>query len=243
MHAREYNSDTFPKKVGLSNLREIFTKFITIKPYLIVIFFLSMFLFFQGLFSSIDVGYNVASNLFKGNTGNNLSYWAGLLFGIAIPFLIILSIFSDEICKGLKRQNHFDITKNPFGTKEAPTVEEKNMDYMMIALFILFIYGFIGVLYTVGAVDKKMNNLILLIVMGILVLITVVMYVFYAYTPFIATATDNSSEFTTQPSTFEVVFILMNGVGGLPINTGYVFEAVQPEVDNNVTVIVYVPSA
>lgn len=190
MHAREYNSDTFPKKVGLSNLREIFTKFITIKPYLIVIFFLSMFLFFQGLFSSIDVGYNVASNLFKGDTGNNVSYWAGLLFGIAIPFLIILSIFSDEICKGLKRQNHFDITNNPFGTKEAPTVEEKNMDYMMIALFILFIYGFIGVLYTIGSMDSKLNGMVLFLVTAVMGILAFFIYIFYMYTPYL-TSTGN----------------------------------------------------
>ncbi len=186
MHAREYNSDAFPQKAGLSNLKEIFTKFITLKPYLIIIFFLSMFMFFQGLFSSLDVGYNVSANLFRGDTGSNISYWAGLLFGIAIPFLIILSIFSDEICKGLKRQNHYDITNNPFGTKEAPSTQEKNMDYMMIALFILFIYGFIGVLYTIGSMDKNLNGMILFLVTTVMGILAFFIYIFYMYTPYLA---------------------------------------------------------
>jgi hypothetical protein len=188
MHAREYSSDSFPQNVGLSNLKDIFTKFITIKPYLIVIFFLSMFLFFQGLFSSMDVGYNIVTNLFRGTSGSSISYWGGLLFGIAIPFLIILSLFSKEICKGIKRQEHYDITQNPFGTKESPKTYEKNMDYMMIALFVLFIYGFIGVLYTVGSMDKQMNSMVLFLTISILGIIAFFLYIFYIYTPYLTSS-------------------------------------------------------
>ncbi len=217
MHAREYNSDIFPKKVGLSNLREIFTKFITIKPYLIVIFFLSMFLYFQGLFSSIDIGYNVATNLFKGDVGNNIGYWAGLLFGIAIPFLIILSLFSDEICKGLKRQNHFDITNNPFGTKEAPTTEEKNMDYMMVALFILFIYGFIGVLYTIGSMDTKFNGMVLFLVTAVMGILAFFIYIFYMYTPYL-TSTGNEGTMDKKKKPFSLYVFKVDDVDSIQSN-------------------------
>ncbi len=217
MHAREYSSDSFPQKAELSNLKDVFTKFITIKPYLIIIFFLSMFLFFQGLFSSMDVGYNVATNLFRGNTGSNVSYWAGLLFGIAIPFLIILYIYSNEICKGLKRQDHYDITKNPFGTKEAPSIEEKNMDYMMIALFILFIYGFIGVLYTIGSMDKQMNSMILFLVTTVMGILGFFIYIFYMYTPYL-TSTGNEGTKGKLNKPFSLYVFKVNDVDNIQSN-------------------------
>ena len=204
MHAREYDSNNFSMSSGMGGIREVFNKFAAMKPYLMVIFFISVFLYLQGILGSFDIGYNIATGLFKGESGGDLNYWIGLLVGVTLPFFIIMIMFSSEICKALTQEEHYDITKNPYGDETGVSKQEKRMDYWIVTLFVLFIYGFIGVLYTIGAVDKKMNNLILLIVMGILVLITVVMYVFYAYTPFIATATDDSNEFSTQPTTFEV---------------------------------------
>ncbi len=204
MHARTYNSDNFPKNPGLGNVRDFFQRFITLKPYLIVIFFVSMFLYFQGVFGSLDIGYNVATNLFRGETGSNISYWVGLLLGIAIPFLIIFILFAEEICKGLRRQDHYDITNNPFGVKEAPTVEQKNMDYMMVTLFILFIYGFIGVLYTVGSMDKRMNSMILFLVTAVMAILAFFLYIFYLYTPYLTSAGNESTSATQKKKPFQI---------------------------------------
>ncbi len=204
MHARQYDSSQFQGFSRFGSIKEVFSKFATMKPYVAIVFFISVYLYVQGVFGSMDIGYNVATNLFKGESSNDIGYWTGLLFGVSLPFIIIMIMFQTAICSSLEKQDHWDITKNPFGDKTTLSNDQKKLDYWMVALFILFIYGFIGVLYTIGAMDKKMNWLILSIVIGILVIITVFIYIFYSYTPFIASATDQTSEASQKQRTLQV---------------------------------------
>ena len=194
MHAREYDSNTFAQGGRFGSIKEVFTKFASMKPYLALIFFISVYLYVQGVMSSMDVGYNVATNLFKGESSSDIKFWAGSLFGIAIPFAAILGMFSAEICKSLMSEDRYEIQNNPYGEKKNISNSERQMDYWMVALFILFIYGFVGVLYTIGSIDKKANWLISAIIFGVLLIITVFIYIFYNYTPFISTAADMEGE-------------------------------------------------
>jgi hypothetical protein len=191
MHAREYDPDQFEQAGSFVGIKGVFQKFASMKPYLIIIFFMSVFLYLQGVFGSMDIGYNIATNLFRGESGGDMNYWLGLLVGITIPFVVILWMFSAEICKSLEVQDNYDITKNPYGDRNKLSSGEKSIDYWMVALFVLFIYGFVGVLYTIGSMDKKMNTVVLMIVMGILILISVFLYIFYSYRPFLATADED----------------------------------------------------
>ncbi len=205
MHAREYDSNAFAQGGRFGSVKEVFTKFASMKPYLALIFFISIYLYLQGIMSSLDVGYNIATNLFKGESSSGVSYWGGLLFGISLPFLYIMFVFGSEICKSLASEDRWEITNNPYGEKESLGNQEKKMDYWMVMLFILFIYGFVGVLYTIGTIDKKMNWLIGLIIFGVLAIITVFLYIFYNYTPFIATAQDMEGE-TSQKRNRDIEF-------------------------------------
>lgn len=194
MHAREYDSNAFAQGGRFGSMNEVFSKFASMKPYLALILFISIYLYVQGIMSSMDVGYNVATNLFKGESSSDIKFWLGSLFGISIPFVSILFMFGSEICKSLMTEDRWEIHNNPYGEKVNLSNEEKKMDYWMVGLFILFIYGFVGVLYTIGSIDKKLNWLIGLIVFGVLMIITVFIYIFYNYTPFIATAADMEGE-------------------------------------------------
>lgn len=194
MHAREYDSNAFAQGGRFGSIKEVFTKFASMKPYLALIFFISVYLYVQGVMSSMDVGYNVATNLFKGESSSDIQFWLGSLVGIAIPFAAILAMFSAEICKSLMSEDRWEIQNNPYGEKQNLSNEEKKMDYWMMALFVLFIYGFVGVLYTIGSIDKKANWLVSAIIFGVLLIMTVFIYIFYNYTPFLATAADMEGE-------------------------------------------------
>ncbi len=204
MHAREYNPDEFPQNMGTGTIKNIFDKFATYKPYLIVIFVLSIYLFIQGVFGSMDIGYNIVQNLFRSEVGNDMGYWTGLLLGVAIPFILTVSIFADEICKTLEKQNKIDITNNPYGSEDKPE-QSKSLDYMMVVFFVLVIYGFMGVLYQFGSTgNTKFNAFNLFIIMGVLILISFFMYFFYSYTPFLTTGSNESSVFSRQPYDFKL---------------------------------------
>lgn len=194
MHAREYDSNAFAQGGRFGSIKEVFTKFASMKPYLALIFFISVYLYVQGIMSSMDVGYNVATNLFKGESSSGINFWIGSLVGVAIPFAAILAMFSAEICKSLMSEERYEIQNNPYGEKQNISNSERKMDYWMMALFVLFIYGFMGILYTIGSIDKKANWLVSAIIFGVLLIITVFIYIFYNHTPFLATAADEEGE-------------------------------------------------
>ncbi len=192
MHAREYDSSNFPRTMGFDSVTNIFANFLNLRPYLIIIFFVSMYILIQGFFGSIDVGFNIASNLFSGNVGNDVGYWAGIFIGVAIPFLIMMVMMRSELCKLFLKLDNIDITTNPYGDSQSVTPDEKNLDYSMMVIFIFFICLLMCVLYVSATnLDKKFNTFVLLIVFGVLLLLSVCLYVFYTYTPFI---TDSGSE-------------------------------------------------
>ncbi len=218
MHAREYNPDEFPQNMGTGTIKNIFDKFATYKPYLIVIFILSIYLFVQGVFGSMDIGYNIVQNLFRSEVGNDMGYWAGLLIGVAVPFIFTVSIFADEICKTLEKQNKIDITNNPYGSEDKPE-QSKNLDYMMVVFFVLVIYGFMGVLYQFGSTgNTKFNAFNLFIIMGVLILISFFMYFFYSYTPFLTTGSNESSVFSRQPYDFKLYITKKSDVDTITSN-------------------------
>lgn len=187
MHAREYDANKFSSGVGVSSIHEIFQKFASMKPYLMIIFFLSIFIFIQGFFGSFDIGYNIATSLFRGESSGDIQYWLGILIGVSIPFVIILSMFGNELCKTMKKLDYYDITNNPYGDNKMNAIGKSYIDYSMVALFVIAIYGFVGILYTIQMMDKKMNWLVLSVVMGSLLMISIAIYVFYTKAPFVVT--------------------------------------------------------
>ncbi len=239
MHAREYNPDDFPQNMGTGTIKNIFDKFAQYKPYMIVIFILSIYLFVQGVFGSMDIGYNIVQDLFSGEVGKDMGYWSGLLIGIAIPFILTVSIFADEICKTLDKQNKIDITNNPYGTTDENKEQSRSLDYMMVVFFVLVIYGFMGVLYQFGSTgNTKFNAFNLFIIMGVLILISFFMYFFYSYTPFLTTGSNESSIFSKQPYDFRLLITKKTDVDMISSNQN--MDAGIKKMFLTIAIVIYV---
>jgi hypothetical protein len=179
---RVYNPSTFQVFANAPNIKDMFNTFGNLKPFLIGIFIMSMYLLFGGIFGSIDIVSNIF-NIITESSKNNISYWVGLLIGIIIPVIVLILSYINTIKKSRSTEN-YEITTSSEGVQNTISTSAQNIDYMTLALFILLIYALIAVLFTI-----KRSYFSLFIYTGlitvILSIITIFIYIFYTYLPFL----------------------------------------------------------
>lgn len=197
MHAREYDRNNFPLASSLGGIKDIFSKVPSMKGYLVAIFILSMYLLLQGILGSFDIGFNIVTNIFKKESGSDMGFWLGMILGVSIPFIMVGTmvgtIYSKMLCS-----DTYNITEDPFGEKNDKPAERMEIDRMNLVLFALFTFLLIAVLYAFGKMDRKMNPLLLFGIMGVFVLLTIMLYVLYTYTPFYTSKDGSGDDIMTR---------------------------------------------
>jgi len=193
---RVYNSEDFKLNGGNLSIQSVFQKFGNLKIFLIIIFIVTMYLIISGFFGSMDLASNVFSIIEK-NSEFTYSYWIGLLLGLALPILILCFIYTKIVCKNLQDLEQYEIYNesvstedNPYGIKTPIPSDLKKFDFLTLLLFILLIYAFVAVLFTIK--KSAFSNLIYTAIIGtILFIISIFIYIMYAYIPFFNTTDGN----------------------------------------------------
>lgn len=187
---RVYDSSKFDIFNSSLSVKEIFNKFANIKTVMMLIFLLSIYFLIQGFFSSFDVASNMV-NLIEENSSKSIIYYVSLAAGIAIPVLILCYFFVKKVCGYLEDIEKYDITNDINGKKEKIPSGFKGLDYSVLFLFMVLIYGFVFVLFSVT--KESLGPLMYIITIGfIFFIISVFLYLFYTYIPFFATADTNN---------------------------------------------------
>ena len=184
----KYDSQNF-KKEDNSGIKSFFNENKNLRIILIIIFFVTMYFFLSGLFGSLDISSNIFS-LIEKNSELSYSYWSGLLIGLALPIIILCVVYSKIVCKNLADLEKYDIVTNAYGEKSEIRSELKNFDILTLVLFILLIYAFVAVLFTI----KKafFGSFIYTALVGsIFFVIAIFIYILYVYIPFFNTADSN----------------------------------------------------
>jgi len=179
---RVYNPSDFIEQTS-GSISEVFNKFgPTLRIPLIILFIVTTYYLISGFFSSFDVTANVI-NIIQKNSSSYISYWVGLLFGISIP-LILISIGYNSLTKtNLNDLQKNEITNNSHGIINNISDSDINIDYTTLTLFIILIYGFVGVLFTIK--KSSFNNYIYTaFITVVLLIIAMLLYILYAYIPF-----------------------------------------------------------
>ena len=184
----KYDSSNF-KKEGNSSIKSFFSQNGNLKIPLIIIFVLTMYFFLTGLFGSLDISSNIFS-LIEKNSELSYSYWCGLLIGLALPIIILCMVYSKIVCKNLSDLEKYDIVNNAYGEKSEIRSELKNFDILTLILFILLIYAFVAVLFTIK--KSFFGPFIYTALVGsIFFVIAIFIYILYVYIPFFNTADSN----------------------------------------------------
>jgi hypothetical protein len=164
---------------------------------LILLFLITMYYLISGFFSSFDVTANVI-NIIQKNSSSTISYWLGVLFGIAIPFIVIGKQYNSFTSSNLSQLEKYNITSNSQGVPNSISDDKKNIDYTTLTLFILLIYGFVGVLFTIR--KSSFNNFIYTgLVTIILLIIALLIYLLYSYIPYYNSANQDNMMKVSNP--------------------------------------------
>ena len=161
------------------NVKEIFERFSNIHWVMVAVFFLSMYFLIQGFFSSFDVASNML-NVIEDNASKSIYYYIALFAGVSVPVIILCILFVRSVCDTLESVEKYNITNNPEGKKEEIGSGFKRIDYSVLILFILLIYAFVFVLFSVKR-EAVGNLLYMIIIGGILFVISIFLYLFYAF--------------------------------------------------------------
>lgn len=181
--ARNYDSDKLNVSQSAISLKEVFNKFSNLKPYLIIIFFVTIYLLIYGFFSSLDVCIRILISI----NDISLSYWLGLLCGLIVPIIILTINFKDVLCSKVVGEDKYDITTNATGTPVSVSSESKTLDYSMITIFIVLIFAFTALLFILKK-DVLGDKVYYALVSSIFVIISVFIYLFYSMTPYFVSA-------------------------------------------------------
>jgi hypothetical protein len=181
--AQNYDSDKLNVSQSAISLKEVFNKFSNLKPYLIVIFFVTIYLLIYGFFSSLDVCINILTSINE----ISLSYWLGLLAGLIIPIIILTINFRDVLCGKVTGEDKYDITTNATGVSVPVNAENKSLDYSMITIFIVLIFAFTALLFILKK-DVLGDKIYYTLVSSIFVIISIFIYIFYSMTPYFVSA-------------------------------------------------------
>lgn len=188
-----YDSSTFFKMSENSTVKGTFEKFGNLKIFLIAIFIITMYLVINGFFGSMDLAANIFSVIEK-NSEYTISYWLGILLGISLPIIILCVVYNKVICDNLTDLMKFDITDNPYGIKSNDDLDKdgklRKFDILTLVLFVLLIYSFVAVLFTIKS--TSFSPIIYTSIIGlILFIIAIFIYILYAFIPFFNTADPN----------------------------------------------------
>jgi hypothetical protein len=186
---RNYSSDDFNILTDNDSIKTIFEKFSNIKLLLVIVFGVTIYLFINGFFGSLDFCSNVFT-LIESKSSTSVSYWSGVLAGIALPFVVLVIAYSFMVCKNLKDLEKEEITEDPYGVMNEISSELKSFDVITLILFLFLMYALVAVLFTV---KKSLFGPVIysIIICAILVIISVLLYILYAYIPFFNTSDSN----------------------------------------------------
>jgi len=192
---REYDGSKINASIPNMTLKGTFNMLPQFKLVLCIILLFTMYLLIYGILSSFDVTMNIF-NVIRLNSVLSLSYWTGLLFGMTLPFVILVAIFIYmSRMDNKKDETVLDITDNPEGVPVDNKNKKQEMDYVLILLFMFVIYGLIAVLFIIPEGIVSNNILHSLFAYSILILISILLYIFYLSIPtFDGTAAKNEGQ-------------------------------------------------
>jgi hypothetical protein len=183
--ARNYDSNELNVSYSAISLKEIFKKFPNLKPFLIVIFFVSLYLLIYGFFSSFDVCINILSNI---QNNVSISYWLGLLVGLLVPFIILTVSFNNVMCNKVVGEDKYDITNVPTTDKKINiSATNKTLDISIITIFLVAIFAFTALLFILKK-EQLGDKLYTALICSVFIIISILIYLFYAMTPYFVSA-------------------------------------------------------
>ncbi len=186
---RMYNAKDLLMGGLFYGIKDVFIKLKQLKPLLLIILVLSIYLLVQGTFSSADIAFKIAS-LVSNRSVPSTSFIIGILLGIGIPAIMSIIISQQQIKKTNNKFGSYDITKSPYGQKVDTSSTQQKSDILLITIMLGLAYTFIFIIYYVMR-DRNNSPIVKLGITAIFyILLTCIIFLIFYWAPIVSYAND-----------------------------------------------------
>lgn len=188
---RKFDKDMFNVINNNLELKTIFKNFAVLKPFLVIIFALSMYILINGLIVSIDLGLNIFDIIINKKRHSSNWYWLGLCLGLVISIVTICAVYTNLIKKNIEESQEYNITNNPYGIKKDVSTSVKKLDYAVLIISVLIIYGLIALSFIILKFVSSTSYYKYSIIFIILFIIFIIISLLYCFLPFLSVENTN----------------------------------------------------
>lgn len=175
---------------GLSDYFRILKQ---IKPVLLIILLISVYLLVQGTFSSADIAFKISS-LVSNRSYPSYTFIIGILLGIGLPALISIFVSRRQIQRTNDKFGTYDISDNVFGKKVNIDKGQQKSDMSLVAIMLGLAYTFIFIIYY--SMRNKNNSPIIKIAISAIfyILLTCILFLLFYWVPIVSYSNDEEED-------------------------------------------------
>jgi hypothetical protein len=189
---RKYSINDLVQGGLFYGIKDIFIKLKSLRPLLLGVLAISIYLLVQGTLSSCDLGFNIAS-LAANRSTPSYSFIIGAFVGIAIPAIISVIMARKEINKTNDKFETYDLTNHPYGEKMDINKNNKKADISLVVSLIVIVFLCIALIYYTMRSKNAPITKILISSILFLVLTSVLFMLFY-WAPIVSFAGDEDED-------------------------------------------------
>ncbi len=175
---------------GLSDYFRILKQ---IKPILLIILLITVYLLVQGTLSSADIAFKIAS-LVSNRSYPSYTFIFGILLGIGIPAILSIILSRIQISKTNDKFGTYDISSSVYGEKVDINKGQQKSDVALISIMLGLAYTFIFIIYY--SMRNKNNSPFIKIGISAIfyILLTCIIFLIFYWVPIVSYANDEEDD-------------------------------------------------
>ncbi len=191
--SRLYNVSDLLAKGLFYGLTDYFRILKQIKPILLIILAISIYLLVQGTFSSADIAFKISS-LVSNRSYPSYTFIIGILLGIGLPALISIFVSRRQIERTNDKFGTYDISENVYGKKVNVDKGQQKSDTSLVAIMLGLAYTFIFIIYY--SMRNKNNSPIIKIAISSIfyILLTCILFLLFYWVPIVSYSNDEEED-------------------------------------------------
>lgn len=164
-----------------------------IRPILLLVLLISIYLLVQGTLSSADIAFKISS-LVSNRSYPSYTFIIGILLGIGIPAIMSILLSRRQILRTNTKFGTYDISSSTYGEKVDKDKGQQKSDVSLIAIMLGLAYTFIFIIYY-SMRNKNNSPLIKIGISAIFyLLLTSILFLLFYWAPIVSYANDEEDD-------------------------------------------------
>ncbi len=164
-----------------------------IRPILLLVLLISIYLLVQGTLSSADIAFKISS-LVSNRSYPSYTFIIGILLGIGIPALMSILLSRRQILRTNNKLGTYDISDSNYGEKVNKDNSQQKSDVSLVAIMLGLAYTFIFIIYY--SMRNKNNSPFIKIGISAIfyLLLTCILFLLFYWAPIVSFANDEEED-------------------------------------------------